>query len=76
MNAKVTDFKGFSFDASSMANEVSVITSIIEEYRPAFACGQFTQERYDEFIRKLKDAGVNEYIALIQSQLDEWIASK
>ncbi len=75
-NAKVTAFNGFSFDASSMSNEVSVITSIIEEYRPSFACGQYTEERYNEFIQKLKDAGVDEYIALIQSQLDEWIAAR
>ena len=72
--AKVTEFNGFGFDASEMSNEVTVITSIIEEYRPSMACGQYTEERYNEFVQKLKDAGADDYLALIQSQLDAWLA--
>ncbi len=57
-----------------MQNEVSLITSTVEEYRPSMACGQYTPERYEEFVQKLKDSGADEYIAAIQEQLDAWLA--
>ncbi|MBO5998162.1 MAG: DUF3502 domain-containing protein [Lachnospiraceae bacterium] len=74
--AKVTDFNGFSFDSSSMTNEITIITSVVEEYRPSMACGQYTEERYNEFVEKLKASGVDDYIAMIQEQLDAWLAAK
>ena len=75
-NADVTEFNGFGFNVDDMTNEITTITSIVEEYRPSMACGQYTEERYNEFVQKLKDAGADDYIAKIQEQLDAWLAAK
>ena len=76
MNAQVSKFLGFAFDTTGLENEVSVITNTIAEYRPSLASGLFTQEYYDQFIKKLESDGVNVYLDTIQEQLDAWLAAK
>ncbi|MBO5998636.1 MAG: ABC transporter substrate-binding protein [Lachnospiraceae bacterium] len=75
-SANVTEFNGFSFNTDDLANQITVITSTVSEYRPSLACGQYTEERYNEFLTKLKDNGADEYIATVQEQLDAWLAAK
>lgn len=71
--ATVSKFNGFSFNSEGFENQVAGITNTIEEYRPTFANGLYTEAYYNEFIQKLKDNGVEEYLAYIQQQLDDWL---
>lgn len=73
--ATVSEFNGFSFNSDGFENQVAGITNTIEEYRPTFANGLYTEAYYNEFINKLKDNGVEEYLAYIQQQLDDWVAA-
>ncbi len=74
MNAKVSEYLGFSFDQTGLENEISMMTMAIEQYRPTLQCGLYSDEFYNEFMTKLKDSGIEEYIAAAQEQLDAWIA--
>ena len=74
MNAYVSPYTGFSFTTTGYENQVASITSVIEQYRPTFANGLYTEDYYNEFISRLEDAGVNEYIAHIQEEFDAWLA--
>lgn len=73
LEATVSQFNGFGFNGDGFENEVAGITNTIEEYRPTFANGLYTEEYYNEFIQKLKDNRVEKYLAYIQQQLDEWL---
>lgn len=73
LSANVSKFNGFSFNSEGFENQVAGITNTIEEYRPTFANGLYTEAYYNEFIQKLKDNGVEEYLAYIQQQLDDWL---
>ena len=72
LSSNVSRFNGFSYDISGLENEVSGLTNTTEQYRPALACGLYTEEYYNEFIQKLKDNGAEKYLENVQSQLDEW----
>ena len=74
MNATVSPYTGFSFNSEGFENQVAAITQTIQQYRPSFGCGLYTEDYYNEFISKLEDNGVNEYIAYIQEQFNAWLA--
>ena len=74
MNATVSPYTGFSFNSEGFENQVAAITQTIQQYRPSFGCGLYTEDYYNEFLQKLEDNGVNEYIAYIQEQFDAWLA--
>lgn len=62
-------FDGFSTDDTKYSAEIAVINSIINEYQYSFDLGVFgkeTEEKYKEFINKLKEAGLEDVMA-------EWI---
>lgn len=75
-SAPISKYLGFTLKADEMQNTVTALTSVIEEYRYALSLGNWSEEKYAEFLKKLKDAGIDEYIAEAQRQLDEWLASK
>lgn len=72
-SAEVSKFNGFSFDSTGYENQISAITNTVEEYRPSFACGLYSEEYYNEFIKKLTENGAEEYINYIQEQLNTWL---
>ena len=76
MNATVSPYTDFSFNSDGFENQVAAITQTIQEYRPSFACGLYTEDYYNEFISKLESNGVNEYIAYIQEQFDAYLEGK
>ena len=73
LSAKVSEFLGFSFTSDGFENQIAGITNAVQEYRPALASGLFTEDYYNEFIKKLNDSGTQEYMESIQEQLDEWL---
>jgi ABC-type sugar transport system, periplasmic component len=76
-NAKKSVAFGFAFDSGPVTNEASVVTNIVSEYNNALTSGLMDpSEKYDEFIKKMKDAGLDKVIAEAQKQLDTWLASK
>lgn len=67
---------GFIFDSYAVRTEVAAVTNVLEQYKLGLETGTLDPDQvYDEFIAKLKDAGIDTIIAEKQKQLDEW-ASK
>ena len=70
---------GFTFDSSNVETEMSVINALVEEYQQSFNLGVFgdeTKDKYEEFISKLKDAGVDRVIEECHSQWQEYYNKK
>ncbi|WP_168122461.1 ABC transporter substrate-binding protein [Paenibacillus sp. HB172176] len=78
-SAKMSKLFGFSFDPDSVKAEAANCSAIVNEYKAAFNTGMFgddTEKKYNEFLAKLKTAGVEKVIAEKQRQIDEFMASK
>lgn len=64
---------GFSFDSTGVQNELTALVNVIAEYRPGLNSGMLNPEdSYQEFIDSLKAAGLDDYLAEMQRQLDAW----
>lgn len=68
---------GFTWDSSSMANQITACNNVVSQYDAALRWGILNpDETLDPFNAELEAAGINEIIAEKQSQLDEYLASK
>jgi putative aldouronate transport system substrate-binding protein len=75
--AKPSILMGFSYDPTPVQNEISAITNVIAQYRPALECGSVDPAtELPKFQKALDDAGADRVIAEIQKQLDAWWAAK
>lgn len=72
----ISRYLGFSVNTDPIVNELSALSVVIDEYRPALDCGFGTEEMYEEFINKLYDNGAQKVIDEYQSQLDAWLAQQ
>ncbi len=72
-NATKSKALGFVFDPSPVSTELSALNNIRNEYHVALEVGVMDPERHlPEFNKRLKDAGIDKYIAEKQRQFDEW----
>lgn len=72
----ISKYLGFTANTDAIANELSALSVVIDEYRPSLDCGFGTDEMYDEFIDKLYANGAQKVIDEYQSQLDAWLAKQ
>lgn len=73
LDANISQFVGFTFSADGLENEIAAMTNAVEEYRPSLICGAYTEDYYNEFMKKMTDVGVDRYISEIQKQLDDFL---
>ena len=69
---------GFNFDYNPVSAEWAVISALITEHDASFNLGMFgdkTEQTYEEFVRKLKDGGLEAYMAEWNRQRDEFLAN-
>ncbi len=71
-----SQYLGFACDTSVIANELAAVTNVVNEFLPALACGELDEKGYNDFIAKLKSAGVDTIVAEYQTQLDAWLAQQ
>lgn len=67
-------FLGFVIDTGDLSLIMSQVSACKDEYSKSLLYGGYTPERLEEYKSKLEVAGVQDYIAEIQKQLDAWIA--
>lgn len=73
-NSDISIALGFSFDASSVANQIAACTNIVKEYSDGLLSGEMDpSEKLAEFQSKLEENGIEDIIAAKQAQLDAWI---
>lgn len=65
---------GFSFDSSSVKTEIAAVANVNNQYKAGLESGTIDPAKLDEFISKLKSAGLDKIIAEKQKQLDQWAA--
>lgn len=68
---------GFSFDVSEVSDIVAAVSNVWNKYYKAVYTGAVDPDEYIPlFVQEQKDAGIDELIAEVQSQLDAYLASK
>lgn len=68
---------GFSFDATTVANEITACTNVVNKYHKALVCGALDpEETLPKFNQELYDAGLQTIIDEKQAQLDAWLAEQ
>ncbi len=72
--APISPYLGFSCDTTKVSNELTAIQNVLSEYEPGLESG--TTNNYDEFIKALKEAGIDKVITEYQTQLDAFVAAK
>ncbi|OAS23075.1 ABC transporter substrate-binding protein [Paenibacillus oryzisoli] len=78
-SAKLSTLYGFSFNADNVKAESANSAAIVNEYKAAFNTGLYgadTEKKYNEFLAKLKTAGLDKVLAEKQKQVDAFIATK
>lgn len=70
---------GFIFSPTPVSAEWAVISALVTEYKTSFNLGMFgdkTQATYEEFVKKLQEAGLEKYLAEWNKQRDAFLANK
>lgn len=78
-NAIKAPLAGFSPDQKPLVNEIAQIKSVIATYSKTLVCGSLGnqwEEKYNEFLGKLKAAGVDKTIQEMQKQVDALLKEK
>ncbi len=69
---EISPFMGFAVNLAGMDNVVAGINSVFMEYNKQITYGAFDDETYDKYRAALDAAGIDEYVACYQEQLDAW----
>ena len=74
---KVSTYYGFTFDNANVKNEVAKVAAVFNEYHfeRIYARANW-QEAYNEYVQKVKTAGVDKMVEEAQKQIDDWFATK
>lgn len=76
-NAVKSPALGFVPETDSITTELANITNVNSEYKAKVEMGTAPREEYwDEYMSKLKEAGIDKVLSELQSQYDEFIAQK
>lgn len=68
---------GFTYDSSNVKTEVSSVMNVINQYLPGLNCGALDPDKeLPNFIKALKEAGMDNIVKEKQKQLDAWIAKQ
>lgn len=72
-SAKVSKAMGFIWNPSNVTSEITAVTNVYNQYTPALEAGAVDPQKVlPEFIKALKDAGIDKIITEKQKQLDAW----
>ncbi|MGL4742526.1 MAG: ABC transporter substrate-binding protein [Sarcina sp.] len=71
--AKDSPALGFKFNPSKVTNQIAAVNNVLEEFKSTLYSGSVDNTEYVEKLNaKLKEQGLDQIIAEMQSQLDEW----
>ncbi|MBR2782504.1 MAG: ABC transporter substrate-binding protein [Oscillospiraceae bacterium] len=72
--APISKYLSFTFDSEGLNTIQGNLSAVVDQYQKDFRGGYYTDEKYEEFSAKFKTAGIDEYVAAVQTQLDAWLA--
>ncbi len=70
-----SNYLGFIFDTGEYDLVISQLTAVGDQYSATLSYGGYTPELLAEYVSKLEAAGIDEYAAACQEQLDAWVAA-
>jgi len=73
--APISNFLGFSPSMKDLTNLIAAITAVNDQHRAKIYVGAFTDADYANYVAALKAAGVDQYLASLQTQLYSWKAA-
>ena len=75
---KYSNGMGFVFDNTEVFDQLAACRSIVQEYRGGLLYGQYAdvEGTIAQFTEELKKAGIDDVIAAMQAQFDEFLANK
>ncbi|WP_234118102.1 ABC transporter substrate-binding protein [Clostridium hydrogenum] len=74
-NSAMSKAFGFTFDSSNVKTEYSAVMNVINQYLPGLNCGSLDPNtELPNFIKKLKEAGMDTIVQEKQKQLNEWLS--
>lgn len=77
VNAKKSSALGYTYDVTNVKNEVASCTNVVNQYRLALECGVVDlDEVLPQYIKALKEAGIEKIITEKQKQLDAWASQQ
>lgn len=72
-NPVISQLLGFTSNSAGLENQISAVTSAYNEYVRSLNCGVLDVDKVlPEFREKLRAAGVDDIVAAVQTQLNEW----
>lgn len=73
----VSKLDGFSFENSGVATETATLTDVVKMYADPIAYGMFEdpEAAVEDFRNALKTAGFDAYMAAVQTQVDDFLAT-
>jgi len=74
LNCRKSIYLGLSVDTSKYDQLVAAVYAVEEEYWGQMSSGYYTDDMYNEFMTKLNAAGVNDYVAIFQKAVDDFLA--
>ncbi|MBO5998438.1 MAG: ABC transporter substrate-binding protein [Lachnospiraceae bacterium] len=74
-SSEISPFMGFSADMSELANAITALSAVYDQYRGDILCGLYDDAEYDAYIAALKNANVDEYLSALEAQLTAWKAN-
>lgn len=76
-NAKLSSAMGFIFNNENVIEIETAINELVSSDFASIRCGFVSfDDNYEIAVQKLKDAGIDEYIAEVQRQYDEYVAKQ
>ncbi len=76
-NATFSPMLGFTLDTDALGDAYTALCPIANrEYGPALFCGSAPDGYYEEFIQKMYAAGLEEYLAEVNRQIQAWMAEQ
>lgn len=73
--AKKSKALGFMFDSTSVKTEYANVSNVVNQYKIPIGTGAVDPSQLQEFISKLKTAGIDKIVQAKQTQLDKWASS-
>lgn len=68
---------GYAYNSFNMTNQLIAIQGVLDQYLPTLETGSVDIDSvYPDFIKALKDAGIDQVIEDNQTQFDAWLKSK
>ena len=71
----VSPYLGFTADTTGLDTLTASLTAVQNQHAASMHCGLYTPEEYQSFLKKLDIAGLPDYVAAFQEQLDAWRAA-